>query len=58
LEDKIGDIYRKDYFFQIYNKIIKRQLERYLNKAVAVEEEEEENIEPVIKYQLAERIQL
>jgi Protein of unknown function (DUF3435) len=28
LEDEIKDVYRKDYFFQIYNKIIKRQLNR------------------------------
>jgi hypothetical protein len=57
LEDEIGDAYRKDYFFQIHNEMMKRQLERHLDKAVAVEEEEED-VEPVIEHQLVERTQL
>ena len=32
------DVYRKDYFFQIHNKIIKRQLNRQLNKVVIEQE--------------------
>jgi len=59
LEDEIEDAYRKDYFFQIHNEMIKRQLKRQLNKAVVEEEEEEEeDIKPIIEHQLAERTQL
>ena len=54
LEDEIKDAYRKDYFFQIHNEMMKRQLNRQLNKAVA----EVEEVEPVIEHQLAERTQL
>jgi hypothetical protein len=54
LEDEIKDVYRKDYFFQIHNEMMKRQLNRQFNKAV----EEVEEVEPVIEHQLAERIQL
>jgi intergrase/recombinase len=45
LKDKIENAYRKDYFFCIYNKIIKRQLEKTVK---------EEDVEPVIQYQLEE----
>lgn len=61
MEDEIKDVYRKDYFFQIYNKMIKRQLNRQQNKTIIEEEEEEDDdddFEPVIKHYLAERTQL
>jgi len=54
LEDEIEDAYRKDYFFRIHNEMMKRQLKRQLNKTVVDEEETEPNIE----HQLAERTQL
>ena len=54
LEDEIEDAYRKDYFFRIHNEMMKRQLKRQLNKTVVDEEE----TEPIIEHQLAERIQL
>lgn len=56
LEDEIEDAYRKDYFFQIHNEMMKRQLNRQQNKA-AIEEEEEVD-EPVIEHELVERTQL
>ena len=43
----IKDVYRKDYFFQIHNEMMKRQLNRQLNKAVV---EEEEEVEPIIEH--------
>lgn len=39
LRDEIDKAYRKDYFFHIHNKMMKRQLEKTL---------EEEDVEPVI----------
>ncbi|KAE8440383.1 hypothetical protein EG329_008182 [Mollisiaceae sp. DMI_Dod_QoI] len=57
LEDEIEDAYRKDYFFQIHNEMMKRQLNRQQNKAVTGEEAEED-VEPVIEHQLIERTQL
>ena len=41
------DVYKKDYFFQIHNEMIKRQLNRQLNKVVIKEVEE---VEPVIEH--------
>jgi hypothetical protein len=55
LEDEIEDAYRKDYFFQIHNEMMKRQLNKQQNEAVV---EEVEEVEPVIEHQLAERTQL
>lgn len=55
LANEIEDIYKKYYFFQIHNKIIKKQLNRSLNQAVV---EEEDDIEPIIEHQLLERTQL
>ena len=45
LEDKLKAKHRKDYFFYVYNKIIKRQLNRLLNKTKV-----EEEAKPVIKH--------
>jgi hypothetical protein len=56
LKDEIEDAYRKDYFFRIHNEMMKMQLKRQSNKTVAAVEEEE--VEPVIEHQLAERTQL
>jgi hypothetical protein len=50
LKDEIEMAYRNDYFFRIHNEMMKRQL----NKTVV----EEEDVEPVIQYQLEERTQL
>jgi len=46
LEDELKTEHRKDYFFYIYNEIIKRQLNRPLYGTVAVKEE----AEPVFKH--------
>jgi hypothetical protein len=53
LEDKLKAEHRKDYFFYIYNKIIKRQLNRPLNKTVV-----EKEAKPIIEHQLKERTHL
>ena len=45
LEDELEAEHRKDYFFYIHNKIIKRQLNRPLNELVV-----EEEAEPVIEH--------
>jgi hypothetical protein len=45
LENKFKAEYKKDYFFYIYNKMIKRQLNRLLNETIV-----EEKAEPIIKY--------
>jgi hypothetical protein len=39
LRDDIDKAYRKDYFFRIYNEMMKRQLDKTV---------EEEDVEPVI----------
>jgi hypothetical protein len=49
LRDEIENTYRKDYFFRIYNEIMKRQLEKTI---------EEEDVEPIIQHQLEERTRL
>ncbi|KFZ13518.1 hypothetical protein V501_03674 [Pseudogymnoascus sp. VKM F-4519 (FW-2642)] len=58
LKDEIEDAYRKDYFFRIHNEMMKMLLKRQPNKTVVEEEEKKEDVEPVIKHQLAERTQL
>jgi len=59
LEDEIKDAYRKDYFFCIHNEMMKRQLQRHLDKTVAeADAENTEDIEPVIEHQLEERTRL
>jgi septal ring factor EnvC (AmiA/AmiB activator) len=45
LEDELKAEHRKDYFFYIYNKMIKRQLNRPLKETVV-----EEEAEPVIEH--------
>jgi len=49
LKDKIKKAYKSDYFFCIYNEMIKRQL----NKSVV-----EEEVKLVVKHQLEEQTQL
>ena len=44
---------KKDYFYRIHNEMMKRQLQRYLDKPVV--EEETEDLEPVVQHQLEER---
>jgi hypothetical protein len=56
LEDEIGEVYKKDHFFQIHNEMIKRQLNQQYNKAVMGEEEDVDK--PIIKHHLAEQTQL
>jgi hypothetical protein len=59
LRTEIEDAYRKDYFFQIHNEMMKRQLQRHLDKMVVEEGvEDAEDIEPVIEHQLEERTRL
>jgi hypothetical protein len=41
LRDNINKAYRKDYFFRIHNKMIKRQLKKT---------KEEEDVEPIIQH--------
>jgi hypothetical protein len=53
LEDELEAEHRKDYFFYIYNEMMKRQLNRPLNETVV-----EEEAEPVIEHQLEERTRL
>jgi hypothetical protein len=51
LRTDIEDAYRKDYFFQIHNEIMKRQLQRHLDKSMVEEgAEDAEDIEPAIEY--------
>jgi regulator of replication initiation timing len=51
LRTKIEDIYRKNYFFQIHNKIIKQQLQKHLNKTTVEEDiKNTKDIKLVIKY--------
>ncbi|KAK0105971.1 hypothetical protein ONS95_004480 [Cadophora gregata] len=51
LEDELEAEHRKDYFYYIYNEMMKRQLNRPLNKTVV-------EAEPVIEHQLEERTRL
>jgi hypothetical protein len=48
LKKEIEVEYRKDYFFNIHNEMIKRQLERQHNQLVA--EKDQEDVEPMIKH--------
>jgi hypothetical protein len=45
LEDELEAEHRKDYFFYIHNKMMKRQLNRPLNEAMI-----EEKVEPAIEH--------
>ena len=54
LEDELEAEHRKDYFFYIYNEIMRRQLNRPLNSTVI----EEEEAEPIIEHQFDERTRL
>ena len=56
LRTEIEGAYRKDYFYQIHNEMMKRQLQRHLDKTVV--EEDVEDVEPVIEHQLEERTRL
>jgi hypothetical protein len=44
---------RKEYFYHLHNEMMKRQLQRHLDKTVI--EEEREDPEPAVEHQLAER---
>ena len=49
----------KDYFFQIHNTMMKKQLQRPLNKiTIEVDTENSEDSETIIKHQLEEWTQL
>jgi hypothetical protein len=51
LRTEIEDVYRKDYFFQIHNEMMKRQLQRHLDKSIVEEGIEDiEEVEPVVKH--------
>ncbi|RFU29061.1 hypothetical protein B7463_g7279, partial [Scytalidium lignicola] len=59
LETEINEMQRKDYFFQIHNEMMKKQLQRHLDKTSGKEDPEDvEDPEPVIEHQLRERTQL
>ena len=53
LKDEIKNAYRKVFFFRVHNEMLKMQLKRRQNKA-AVEDE----VEPLVEYQLEERAQV
>jgi hypothetical protein len=52
LENELEAEYRKDYFFYIYNKMIKKQLNKLLHGIVV----EEKKIKSIIEHQFEERI--
>jgi hypothetical protein len=52
-KSEIEDAIRKDYFYRIHNEMMKRQLQRHLDKAVI-----EEDPEPAVEHQLAERMRV
>lgn len=56
LKREMDAAYRKDYFFEIYNKIMKRQLERHRDQLTV--EKEQADAEPVIEHRLEERTRL
>jgi hypothetical protein len=59
LRTEIEEAYRKDYFFQIHNEMMKRQLQRHLDKTTVEEETEDaKDIEPIVEHQLEERTRL
>ncbi|KAH8586626.1 hypothetical protein B0O99DRAFT_602324 [Bisporella sp. PMI_857] len=59
LRTEIENVYRKDYFFQIYNEIMKKQLQRHLDKTVVEKDAKNaKNVEPVVEHQLEKRTQL
>ena len=59
LKTEVEEAYRKDYFFQIHNEMMKRQLQRHLDKSVGDKAGEDiEDVEPVTEHQLEERTQL
>jgi hypothetical protein len=45
LEDELEAEHKKDYFFYIYNEMMKRQLNRPLNETVV-----EEEVKPIIEH--------
>ena len=59
LRTDMEDAKRKDYFFQIHNTMMEKQLRRPLDKtAIGADTENSEDPETVIKHQLEERTQL
>lgn len=56
LKREMDDACRKDYFFNIYNEMMKRQLER--GQHVTVIGTDVEDVEPRVEYQLEEGDQL
>jgi hypothetical protein len=53
----MNDAYRKDYFYQVHNIMIKRQLQRNLDLDVG-DDEVAEDLEPLIAHELAERVRV
>jgi hypothetical protein len=47
LKTEIDDVYWKDYFYQVYNVMIKRQLHRHLDTA---DNDDSEEPEPLVKH--------
>jgi hypothetical protein len=65
LRTDIEEAYRKDYFFQIHNEMMKRQLQRHLDKTTVEEDAEDDedtedakDVEPIIDHPLEERTRL
>ena len=59
LRTDIENAKHKDYFFQIHNTMMKKQLQRPLNKTVIkTDTENSEDSETVIKHQFKEQTQL
>ena len=52
---EMDDAYRKDYFYQVHNVMMKRQLQRHLDTA---DDDDTEEPEPPIEHQLAERMRV
>jgi hypothetical protein len=55
LKTEMDDAYRKDYFYQVHNVMMKRQLHRHLDTA---DDDDTEEPEPPIEHQLAERMRV
>jgi hypothetical protein len=51
MRTEVEQAYRMDYFFQIHNEMMKRQLQRHLNKIVGEEDAEDiKDVGPVIEH--------
>lgn len=56
LRTELEAAHRKDYFYRIHNEMMKRQLQRHLDKTMA--EQDTEELEPVVQHQLEERMRV